>query len=50
MREKLGIGGSFTCQGSSGRQSAPERTYTITEYGCEWAVPTTPSGRSRKKR
>jgi hypothetical protein len=52
MREKLGIGGSFTCQGSGGRQSPPERTYTITEYGFDWAEPTTPapSGRSRGKR
>jgi hypothetical protein len=37
MREKLGIGGRFTCQGTNGRQARPERTYEITEYGFNWA-------------
>src|SRR3982074_2677333 len=37
MREKLGVGSSFTCRGSNGRQSAREQTYKITAYGFEWA-------------
>lgn len=37
MREKLGVGSSFTCRGSNGRQSVREQTYRITAYGFEWA-------------
>jgi hypothetical protein len=35
-RERLGVGGRFTCRGSNGRQSYSERTYEITEYGFDW--------------
>jgi hypothetical protein len=36
VRERLGVGDRFTCRGSNGHQSHPERTYEITEYGFNW--------------
>jgi hypothetical protein len=36
VRERLGVGDRFTCRGSNGHQSRPERTYEITEYGFNW--------------
>lgn len=52
MRERLGIGDRFTCQGSNGRQTRPERTYKITEYGFNWVEETAPRRHAscRKKR
>ncbi len=46
MRERLGIGDRFTCQGSNGRQTRPERTYDITEYGFNWVEETAPRQRA----
>ena len=47
MREKLGIGRRFTCRGTNGRQTAPERTYEITAYGFNWVEESTPRRRTR---
>jgi hypothetical protein len=49
LREKLGVGGRFTCRGTNGRQRRPERTYEITEYGFNW-IEETPTQRTRARR
>ena len=36
VRERLAVGDRFTCLGSNGHHSHPERTYEITEYGFNW--------------
>jgi len=51
VRERLGVGRRFTCWGSNGRQTRPERTYEIAEYGFNWVEESAPRRvRGRKKR
>ena len=50
VREKLGVGGRFTCWGTNDRQTAPVRTYEITGYGFNWVEETEPRKRARAQK